>query len=130
DNSFDTDGIRHFQFSAAAAADTASALLLDGTKIVVGGAADRSAGSFAVTQAAIARFNADGSFDTTFGDGGDGVTVFPAGDGLELRDIKTDSQGRYVAVRNGGHLTRFTTAGLLDTTFAPGGDVDTGTRVL
>src|SRR5439155_1185756 len=31
---------------------------------------------------------------------------------------------------NGGHLTRFTTAGLLDTTFAPGGDVDTGTRVL
>ncbi len=125
DDTFDGDGVRRFRFSDTAGDNSARAIILDdGGKIVVGGSAGLGLGNDPA-RPAIARFNTDGSFDTTFGDGGNGVTfsaaVVTALDGELITDLARDNQGRYVAVGNDGRLLRFTSGGLPDTSFGPDG---------
>ena len=75
----------------------------------------------------VARFNSNGDLDTNFG-GGDGWVSVTVGSSAEGNAVGIDSQGRIVVagaqtVSNmpGGFVARFTAAGALDTTFAPGG---------
>lgn len=128
DAAFDGDGIRRFDLSDAPSGDFTTAILLDGTKMVVGGQAGREFNANLPRRSAIARFNADGSFDTSFG-GGDGITLL-ANNGGALRNLARDGQGRYVAARGDTGLVRVTSAGAADATFAPGGDLETGIRTI
>jgi uncharacterized delta-60 repeat protein len=102
----------------------ANALILQGTKPVVAGAVD------AITSS-IARYNANGTLDPTFGSGGE--TIPRAGDVTEIRALDTDASGRLLAIGSSGlsqHLPdarpfaalfRFSANGALDPTFGCGG---------
>jgi len=80
---------------------------------------------------ALARYNADGSLDTTFGPGGIVTTAVGSGDDVAYAlGIQTD--GRIVAAGysyQGGNmdfaLVRYNANGSLDATFGPGGIVTT-----
>ena len=104
----------------------AAAVQTDG-KVVVAGYVKGSTEDFA-----LARYNADGSLDNTFGLGGIVTTDFSGGnDRVFALAIQTD--GRIVAagyaVRTGTHadfaLARYNTDGSLDTGFGSGGKVTT-----
>ena len=111
-------------FSAAAAV----VLQPDGKLVAAGGGFSSSNnGGFG-----LARYNGDGSLDTSFGDGGTVLTDFgPFGD--SARDIALASDGTIVAA--GGFVTpsfsgdfalaRYTVEGALDTSFGIGGRVTT-----
>jgi uncharacterized delta-60 repeat protein len=75
----------------------------------------------------LARFNTNGTLDTTFGNKGELITTFSvAGDGLSRVVIQAD--GEIVASmgnNTGFELARFIPSGTLDTTFGPGGEVTT-----
>jgi uncharacterized delta-60 repeat protein len=75
----------------------------------------------------LARFNANGTLDTTFGNKGELVTTFSvAGDGLSRVVIQPD--GKIVASmgnNTGFELARYNPNGTLDTTFGSGGEVTT-----
>jgi uncharacterized delta-60 repeat protein len=91
------------------------------------------------TDVALARFNPDGSLDTTFGDGGISVTSFnsePGGNGYTTRAVKLafDASGNIVlaavdyvpldlAEDDALALARYTPDGRLDTTFGQGGKI-------
>lgn len=112
---------------------SAKAILIDAAgRILVAGVSNDEVGSSAFT---LARYESDGSLDTTFG-GGDGITTTTADlyvsfGGIE--DIALDATGRILAVGSGGTvpegeapfdldlvLLRFTESGILDTTFGGG----------
>jgi uncharacterized delta-60 repeat protein len=74
--------------------------------------------------AEIARYNPDGSLDTTFGTGGDIFTPF----GGTVGQVTLDASGRIVVVGSAGSanvLARFNVNGTPDTTFGSGGVVTT-----
>lgn len=80
---------------------------------------------------AIARYNADGSLDTNFGDGGKVVTAFGSIDDRALA-VANQTDGKIVAVgySNTGTakvfaLARYNTDGTLDASFGTGGKVTT-----
>jgi uncharacterized delta-60 repeat protein len=71
----------------------------------------------------VARFNANGSLDGTFGDGGTVVTDFGGND--SILDVKIDSHGRIVAAGAGGvgkdfAVARYLPDGSLDASFNGG----------
>ncbi len=67
DTSFGQNGTAYIGFGlGGTSGDFGDALAIDGTKIVVGGAATSTIGS----ECAVARLNADGSLDSSFGAGG------------------------------------------------------------
>jgi uncharacterized delta-60 repeat protein len=109
-------------------ADVAYALVIqaDG-KIVVGG--DSSQGTATGVDFALARFNADGTLDATFGDAGKTVTAIRANGGrdsiyaLALQDV--GGEARIVAAGGEGDfvLARYTSKGQLDAGFGAGGKV-------
>jgi uncharacterized delta-60 repeat protein len=95
----------------------------DGKILVVGGAAyATSSSSFAV-----ARYNANGSLDTTFGSGGKLVTAIASSDTANA--VAVDTAGRIVVAgwsqTSGGHeqaaVVRYTPNGALDSSFGSGG---------
>ena len=113
----------------------ALALQPDGKIIAAGEALGDGSGSFA-RAFALARYNINGSLDTTFGNNGRVTTSFPI-DGLSTDDraftVALQSDGKIVA---GGlksynvdidasdfELARYNTDGSLDTTFGDGGSV-------
>ncbi|NUS31118.1 MAG: DUF11 domain-containing protein [Streptomyces sp.] len=80
---------------------------------------------------AVARYNSDGSPDTTFGTGGSVLTPFPGGG--SGYDLALQPDGRIVVAGDTGGpsgpndfaLARYTTNGTLDGTFGTGGTVTT-----
>ena len=79
---------------------------------------------------ALARYNADGSLDTTFGNSGKVNTAILSGND-RAQSVVVQSDGKIVAAgssRSGGtdfSLARYTTAGVLDTSFDTDGKVTT-----
>ncbi len=93
-------------------------LLPDGHILVVG-----SAVSNHVRQTAIARFNADGTLDTTFGSSGLALSAFSSSTSGRNMDVAPD--GRILAVGSQAdvRVARFSASGSLDSTFGTGGMV-------
>jgi uncharacterized delta-60 repeat protein len=90
------------------------ALQADG-RIVLAGQADGGSG-VVVT---LARYNPDGSLDTTFGAGGLVFSGFPGG----ANAVAVQSDGRIVVAGFSFLVTRFNADGTLDTGFGSGGQV-------
>lgn len=108
----------------------AIAIQADG-KIVVAGSARRGGVFTGVDEFALARYNPDGTLDSTFGTGGRVTTDF-FGSGDDARAIAIQADGRIVAaggVATGSirdfALARYNIDGTLDATFGTGGKVTT-----
>jgi uncharacterized delta-60 repeat protein len=102
-------------------------------KIEVAGSLQNNPGGIWGYQVALARFNADGSTDSTFGQAGQVVTPFPTG-GMSATATALQADGKIVvagkSVRSGGGQTgfgvlRYNADGSLDTSFGNGGLVQT-----
>jgi uncharacterized delta-60 repeat protein len=89
-------------------------------KILVGGGVP-SKNDFPVS--AVARYNTNGSLDTTFGTGG--IVTTPAIEDTPFTAIALQSDGKIVAVAGGftAFVVRYTSSGVLDSTFGTGGMV-------
>jgi uncharacterized delta-60 repeat protein len=130
DPTFGTDGKVTTYFGVG---DGANALAIDGTgKIVVAGFANYSDTGNAFI---LARYNTDGSLDTTFGTNGMVATDF-FGSNDEAHALAIDSQGRIIVAGNAYiwkttdwyqyfALARYNNDGSLDTTFGTNGKVTT-----
>jgi uncharacterized delta-60 repeat protein len=99
-------------------------------KIIVGGKAS-TGDIFFLSDFGLARYNLDGSLDTSFGSGGKVLTDF-FGDQDEIHDLAIQADGKIIAVgkaRNGATfffgLVRYNPDGSLDLTFGSGGKVTT-----
>lgn len=134
DTSFSGDGFVRLSLGTNVDRVHAVAVQPDG-KIVVGGSTFVSS---AAQHFALARFNADGSTDTTFG-GGDGIVTTPIGGGQfprnEITGLVVLADGRIIAGGNGNdgvfnsnnviRLVRYLANGNVDTTFGSNGVVTT-----
>jgi uncharacterized delta-60 repeat protein len=104
---------------------TAVAIQPDGRIVVVGAAAGASIdGEFAV-----ARYEADGDLDPTFGVGGTMTTPIAGGNGDEARSVAIQENGRIVVAGTDSWrkfaVVRYRSDGRLDETFGEGGIVRT-----
>jgi uncharacterized delta-60 repeat protein len=124
DTTFGTGGAVRTSFGASAANAKAVAITPDG-KIVVAGEVNFFNGL------AIARYNPDGSLDTTFGGGGEVLTNVGA---FDFGGLAVDSSDRVVvaattfpSTESVGDFTllRYTSTGGLDGSFGSGGEVVT-----
>ena len=109
DTTFGTNGIYRHADGVATSSGSSVLVQADGT-ILIGG----QVGSDAV----ILRLTSGGALDTTFGVMG---AMRWAGDNKPFTDLKTDSQGRVLAIcsMDTPRLVRLTPSGLLDSTFTP-----------
>ena len=123
DTTFDGDGMQTFTFGGTSQTLYSSTVQSDGRIVVAGGATSGGADDIAV-----ARFNSNGSLDTTFG--GDGkITVDVAGgsDGSSGVTMHPDGKKIYVAgyAGTGGYsdavVARINGNGSLDTSFSSDG---------
>jgi uncharacterized delta-60 repeat protein len=106
----------------------AVALQADG-KIVVAGGIDVGL-ALSTPEFGLVRYNADGSLDSTFGDGGKVTTNFlsSSGDGDAAYDLVIQPDGKIVAAGRGGNrfaLARYNADGTPDATFSSDGKVMT-----
>jgi uncharacterized delta-60 repeat protein len=102
-----------------AAARISSVAVQSDSKIIVAG----SIGDTGAVDFFLARFNSNGSLDSTFGDGGTVRTDFGSDD--TCNDVAIDSQGRIIAAGGGGlkhdfAVARYLPNGSLDTSFSGG----------
>jgi uncharacterized delta-60 repeat protein len=113
----------------SAAAESISALVIDGQdRIVVGGWAAVSSGGY---QFALARYNANGALDASFGQGGKTLTDLTASSAEYITSLAIDSRDRIIAGGwgdiSGGEtrfaLARYTPDGGLDAAFGKEGIV-------
>jgi len=129
DGSLDTtfNGTGKVTTSMSTSTDTAYAVAVqtDG-KIIAAGSAKTGGGT---TDAALVRYNENGSLDETFGTGGKVITDINASDDA-IKAIVLQTDGKIVAVgyaKNGAVydflLMRYTTAGVLDTGFNSNGKI-------
>ncbi|MDQ6656227.1 MAG: dockerin type I domain-containing protein [Verrucomicrobiota bacterium] len=124
DSTFGNGGYRLANFSSNWDGATDALLQPDGKIVLVGWSELNSAfDSFA-----LARFNADGSFDQGFGNGGKVLLV----DRGDLNAVVRQSDGKLIAIGSGNytndpafHLLRFEIDGALDSTWGSGGSVTT-----
>ncbi len=130
DTSFGSGGIVHTDFGATFFEQAnAVAVQSDGKIIAAGQTFSFSTG----TDLALARYNSDGSLDTSFGSAGTGKVTLDVGGGAyqQINAIAIQSDGMIVAAGYtapiGGStaflITRYTTGGSLDSTFGTGGIV-------
>ena len=116
---------------SADATSTAVKVQPDGKILVVGYTSVACASG--LNQYALARYEQDGSLDSSFGIAGTTTTDWGTA-GAELTDVALQSDGSIVVVgrRNSGDcstgesystITRYTTDGVLDTTFAHNGEL-------
>ncbi len=128
DSTFGTNGIVSVAFSGDNSSDSeprSLALLPDG-KILAAGSAAIPLGSFQ-KRAALARFNANGTLDSTFGTDGGLATDNPGG---VINEIAVQADGKIIAA-NGGFansgfgLTRYNANGSVDQTFGEFGRINT-----
>jgi uncharacterized delta-60 repeat protein len=122
DRSFGTGGKVTTDF--AGDQDTARALVVQGTKLVAAGSGTAVPGGLGAF--ALARYNPDGSLDTTFGTGGQVTTDFPGGGDANALAVQADGKLVAAGVTGGDFaLARYNVDGSLDTTFGTGGTVTT-----
>ena len=132
DTSFGNGGIVETNFPAGSYAFTV-ALQSDG-KIVAAGTyyADFNPGDQSDTDFALARYNSDGSLDTSFGTGGQVTTDFNARED-DAYSVLIQSDGKIVAVGSANSTAnyydfaaaRYLSNGTLDTSFGTAGKVTT-----
>jgi uncharacterized delta-60 repeat protein len=127
DTTFSLDGKVTTTFDASSAFAADSAVQVDGKTVVVG---STIASGSSLTRFALARFNVDGSLDTTFGPDHSGKVITQIGSGnLDIASaVAIQPDGKIVVVgsahRIGGNfksqfaVARYTTDGLLDRSFA------------
>lgn len=128
DTSFSGDGVALLDFFGARDEALAVVVQADG-KLVAGGFAR---GAPTGSDFALARFNANGSLDTSFGVGGRVTTDFFGGDDGML-DLKIQPDGKLVAAGAADSpsaakdfaLARYNADGSLDASFGSGGKVTT-----
>jgi len=133
DETFGVGGKVQTDFPGLAAVASSVVVQPDGKIVVAGGAFPlfTFAGDFKV-----ARYNSDGSLDTSFGDGGIVTTTFPAGS--YASDVALQADGKIIAAGtvfvdfNPGEssntdfvLARYNPDGTADVTFGNGGQVST-----
>jgi len=122
DITFDGDGKVTTSFTAGEARARGVAIQADGKIVAVG-----EVGVNPNLDFALARYNADGSLDTTFGVNGLVTTEFNGTD--RARGVAIQSDGKIVAVGDDGNadfaLARYNTDGSLDITFDGDGKVTT-----
>ena len=123
DSTFGGSGFRLANFSSNWDGATDALLQPDGKIVLVGWSVLNSPyDSFA-----LARFNSDGSFDQSFGNGGKVIMV----DQGDLNAVVLQSDGKLIALGNSNSihspflLLRFNVNGSLDTTFGSSGTVTT-----
>lgn len=127
DSSFGTGGIVTTNFTANQDTGTDVALQSDGKIVVVG--YSLSGSDLSTADFALARYNADGTLDSTFGTNGKVTTDFNGGQDVAL-DVAVQADGRIVTAgrsENGSEtdfaLARYNTDGSLDSTFGADGKV-------
>jgi uncharacterized delta-60 repeat protein len=125
DTTFGTGGEVLTDFSFGFNEATAIAIQSDGRIVVAGETAQANTRDFA-----LARYNSDGSLDTTFGTGGEVLTAFGGDTYQAAYSLTIQSNGDIVAAgvsitaTSGDFaLARYTPSGSLDTTFGSGGEV-------
>jgi uncharacterized delta-60 repeat protein len=104
----------------------------DGKIVVEGWTSESSKKGFSGEVLALARFNTNGTLDTTFGSGGEVTTAFPSVGSVTSRGVVITSTGKIVAVGDNGTdyvLARYNANESLDTTFDTGGDGHHGVHV-
>lgn len=119
DPAFHSYGFTRFPVGTGISHATSLALQPDGRIILAG-----RAGNGTVNDFALARCNADGSLETTFGNGGTLITHVGTGDNA-AQDVAVDTAGRilvagYATTASGGKdfaLVRYNAGGSLDTSF-------------
>lgn len=123
DTTFDGDGKVTTAFGSTSTSVQAIAVQPDGKIIAAGDTFDGSTGSFA-----LARYNADGSLDSTFGSAGKVIT----GGGSRVNAVSIQSDGKIIAAGVGRlnpdsdfALVRYNPNGSLDTSFDGDGKVFT-----
>lgn len=126
DSTFGTGGKATVTIDSSDFSPTAVAVQSDGRIVVAGDSGDNFA---------VARLNADGTLDSTFGTGGTVVTDFGGSDRAE--DVAVQSDGRIIVVGTHGNplsgvqsendfaVARYNSDGSLDITFGTGGKVTT-----
>jgi len=126
DSSFDGDGRLTADFGATDYA--AHSVAIDGNGRIIVAGYSRTGG---VSRFAVARFNADGSVDTSFD--GDGNLTTSIGDGCVAHSLAIDGEGRIVVAGNAYvpdeqsdfAVARYRSNGALDTTFDMDGKLTT-----
>jgi uncharacterized delta-60 repeat protein len=129
DTSFDGDGQTTISFGQTLPDGSASEVLLqpDGKIVLVGAFANSSVPNYA-----LARLNADGSLDSSFGTGGKVTTPLPGGARAGIA-AALQPDGRIVALGSAGFpeviiaLVRYNADGSLDGTFGTAGQVSVPT---
>jgi uncharacterized delta-60 repeat protein len=131
DTSFGKGGKVSTDFAGGMDVARAVVIQADGKIVVVGSA---FAGSTTGTDFGVVRYNADGSLDTTFGNGGKVTTSFTSNLFDSAQSVVLQSDGRILV---GGYsrgagtnmddfaVVRYNTDGSLDTSFGTGGKVTT-----
>ncbi len=118
DTSFGTNGVVALRFTSITARAEAVKILSNGKLLV--------AGQDATGTAFVAKFNSDGSPDTTFGtEGAAFYTSTLGGTSVKINDLDTQSDGKIVLVgyatdgvaQKYFYILRFTAAGAIDVTF-------------
>jgi uncharacterized delta-60 repeat protein len=125
DSSFGTTG-KVFTDFGQSVSGSAMAIQADGKILVAGSYFANGRGDFA-----LARYNTNGSLDTTFG--GTGTIITDAGGGAAAYSLTLQAGGLITAAGQGGAdsghfefaIVRYTTNGTLDGTFGTGGKVFT-----
>jgi uncharacterized delta-60 repeat protein len=131
DTAFDGDGIVFTQLALPGATRTdayANSVVLqrDGKIVVVGTASKRNPDG--VRLAAVVRYNADGSLDSSFGNGGKALISFSPFTGSGANDVAIQGDDKIVIAGFGGNnneqyqaVARLNANGSLDTTFSGDG---------
>jgi len=125
DTSFDLDGKATVDFFAASGDDFGfgMALQADGKILVTGEVYNPTTGD---TDFGVARFNADGSLDTSLDGDGKLTTSFTVGDNETSVDVVAQSDGKFVVAGSAYQgmtfdIARYNTDGSLDTSFSGDG---------
>jgi uncharacterized delta-60 repeat protein len=128
--SFGTEDVVHLRLALY---PTTGPDTTDAGKLVAACTINGNPGGINGNQIGLARYNADGSADSSFGQSGQVVTPFPNGGGMAWATA-LQADGKVVVAgqtlpAGGGHwafsLLRYNTNGSLDTTFGSGGIVAT-----
>ena len=124
DTTFGQNGIVTTDFgdqeqSGNAASANAAVLQSDGKIVVAGGIP----GSRGFSVPAVVRYNSNGSLDTSFGSSG--IASIPSLEDSPFTSVTLQSDGKIVAVAGGfnAYVARYTSSGVLDSSFGTGGIV-------